>query len=804
MSNYSVSMSSLNLKALPFPAATSWKEIRDDPSMCYVCFNIHPRSAETVVPASLNVIAYASPTNSSCYRASELLQGNDRQGLFNEDGELRKFISFRLEISLVEMNQSSLAGCPTCYLLKQVLEVRFNDAVNFEDPNLFIWVILCEKNILQIEMRREEEEHLSFTHSLPWEFRALERLPEFPHLELYTLPGKAIPYVITPAAYLACSLLTVLTKGRPCPWPTIGCLMNKENPWTTAGPVLGGIAGHICPESSPDVLYETIRRWSMECSIKHPVCMYADRKMSSALTPQRMLDIASVNNGVRLVESKGWFTADYVAIVHSWENLGSYSLSDGDTIRLNELPQSLRDAIGIAKTLEYRYLWVDALCADPNPGTSPYAKVLATASIYRHASLVISTPGSFDAHEGLFSQRKDFSTLTGSWPDGRDFQVFVRDDHLHYLNYRARDQMSCIKAPRATKEYAARHMQSFNSGPHFLQELMATRVLRLDRDEATFDCLTGVSCECGMLLVEQDFIHHPLRCIVKHGYKYVTGSTSVPPPEASSFHRGLLFGSDPSHTHHDRWRDLVACFSQTTFVEGTDRLLALSAVAFRWANRITGKYLAGLWETELTNHLRWYPDEYHILKQASTDIRAHQRRPSWSWISCDRGVTWGLTSLEHITSFVDIDLARSSCDTDFDKPFGTVRCGHLFVTGSIMEGTVSPGISAIVKYSKKGSETTGIMDIEHLDRPEQAPEIITKGVVFLRLSTQNWTGNAHDDDLALVLIKAEDQDLCCHDRQVWKLHAAGQVFKRVALFQKYPHRAWNHETEARKMTMCII
>jgi len=83
------------------------------------------------------------------------------------------------------------------------------------------------------------------------------------------------------------------------------------------------------------------------------------------------------------------------------------------------------------------------------------------------------------------------------------------------------------------------------------------------------------------------------------------------------------------------WRKLVANYTNRSLTLPDDKLLAISGLANRFAPHVKGKYLAGLWESDLHRDLMWRCDEPRRRPE-------RERAPSWSWAAIDGPVSFSI------------------------------------------------------------------------------------------------------------------------------------------------------------------
>lgn len=122
--------------------------------------------------------------------------------------------------------------------------------------------------------------------------------------------------------------------------------------------------------------FKWAKKWIDRCVEKHSDCGGA---MSGSFNPTRLLDVLgdTEESDIRLVLSKnikgsdhkeGW-NDKYMTLSYCWGAPGKNLITTDDnikerqqTISLNDLPKTVRDAVILTRRMKVRYLWVDALC----------------------------------------------------------------------------------------------------------------------------------------------------------------------------------------------------------------------------------------------------------------------------------------------------------------------------------------------------------------------------------------------------------------------------------------------------------
>lgn len=129
--------------------------------------------------------------------------------------------------------------------------------------------------------------------------------------------------------------------------------------------------------------------------------------------------------------------------------------------------------------------------------------------------------------------------------------------------------------------------------------------------------------------------------------------------------------NDPN-TYYDRWLQLVQSYSQLELTYKTDRLPALSGIAYLVASKTKGTYIAGLWKEDVAAGLLWYV--WPCQPAISTYIA-----PSWSWASATS--TWTLNPTRR--RFVNLKIIDVETKTSTSNPYGEISEASLTVSGPL-------------------------------------------------------------------------------------------------------------------------
>lgn len=199
----------------------------------------------------------------------------------------------------------------------------------------------------------------------------------------------------------------------------------------------------------------------------------------------------------------------------------------------------------------------------------------------------------------------------------------------------------------------------------FQEAILSTRAVLFTSEEMRWECNTCRECQCGKVskafpaVLDPDEIEHEL-------YR--------------SWRLDDFFPATAIDEAYDRWRSMYAFYTLRISTNDSDRLVALSGLARRFANIVEAKfppkgekYLAGIWRNSLPRGLLWHVESK---KLSNVPNRRHERprvwrAPSYSWASMEADVD------QH--NFGDLQsrvrVLEISTELDGPDPFGLVKEG---------------------------------------------------------------------------------------------------------------------------------
>ncbi|KAH8586993.1 heterokaryon incompatibility protein-domain-containing protein [Bisporella sp. PMI_857] len=367
--------------------------------------------------------------------------------------------------------------------------------------------------------------------------------------------------------------------------------------------------------------YTQIRQWMSECfySGSHHEC----KAPASAPLPRRVIDVGTINQDPFLVIPKPGAMGPYVALSYCWGlsqpvTLTAAKLRMGLITRLvkfplQQLPQTLRDAIVICRRLGFKYIWIDALCIIQDSPNSEDWMIESSMmnEVYGNATLTIAASGATEASQGIFSfpfnPEEETCTIPYRLLDGRVGKAFVR-----FYPHKGKKVEALARRAWALQE-----------------SLMSPYVLSYHTDQLVWQC-------------------HTTRI-------FADGPVTVDQPQLAR-----------------KWENVIAHYTQCGMTFPSDKLAAISGYAksrsdtdksdsFRYAEG-GNSYLAGLWLSHLPSQLLWCAD------QSAVQPRPAFRAPTWSWASIDSPIQYKLSTTAIYTfQVLDYSIAASKLD-----PFGPI------------------------------------------------------------------------------------------------------------------------------------
>ncbi|KAH8807890.1 heterokaryon incompatibility protein-domain-containing protein [Xylogone sp. PMI_703] len=420
----------------------------------------------------------------------------------------------------------------------------------------------------------------------------------------------------------------------------------------------------IIPDLAPAASSESlaiIKTWIDKCLKEHDSC-----QSGNGILPTRLIDVGSTDNRqkIRIVENHqlAGQQARYFAFSYCWGKKtkeSSWTLTQKNIeqfktkISPDRLPRSFHDLIKLARALEVRYVWIDALCILQDSTDDWTREAGLMAHIYENALCTIVSPAS-DPTEPLFIERNPTltrpATLNLSVNEGGPslavrflpvIPAWIPNFEMDFSH----DDGSGLKAKQPTRERAwclqefelsrriviftthqciwlCREMQCSEEKFSEMSEPLAVAASK----QAPKTHWTGFK----LPLLSNQLLWWPFglfsRAARLSSLEYVAHSSIT----KALFKRKI---AEPPGLYQ-QWEKLVEEFTRRNLTQPADRISAIAGLAEKRQREMNDRYLMGLWENDLQNHLLWC-----VVDPGKTSkIPQLADAPTWSWVAVNAAV----------------------------------------------------------------------------------------------------------------------------------------------------------------------
>jgi Heterokaryon incompatibility protein (HET) len=489
-----------------------------------------------------------------------------------------------------------------------------------------------------------------------------------------------------------------------------------------------------------------IQSWMQRCVTNHAACKQSLAPNTTLLAPDHLLELGESKAPVKLVPTKGLSRSDvqYIALSYCWgpKKVGTTTKENYRSHR-NGLPQDIllktySDLIALARRLGFKYVWIDSLCIIQY--TSDFDRQTSKmGQIYREAHLVVAADSAASIDEGFLNLRETapshaFSLRGSSSPHTQnntstcgELLVIEHDwsenGHRFFTQRSVESDYLLGSSNKSVQDYNP----VFTRAWCFQERLLANRILHFTKHEMVFECMCRVYCECGALpgIIEQE----------QHADDK-SGADSESEPNLArrknwtlkiDLSRSTARRRDMAQQH---WESIVQQYTKCLLSRETDRLLALGGVAREMqlnSGITTGRYFAGLWETQLPHSLAWYSKHKSHSETAQPDTYV---APTWSWASCvqgevswpeDSGWRWVEPVMVSYAQILDVRCHPRSAQ----NPYGKLRAGDLTMRAPVLDinirnidpehsSVLNPCVDSNLKYASL-SYVEVKWDSEHIE-----------------------------------------------------------------------------------------
>jgi hypothetical protein len=175
---------------------------------------------------------------------------------------------------------------------------------------------------------------------------------------------------------------------------------------------------------------ESAGRWLQSCQSLLDLCQRSQVWSHSLPVPD------GTDSGLVYTDS----LKSYACLSHVWGTKEKYRCDDG----LQNIPQTIKDAMSVCSALGVQYLWVDRYCIDQNNTEEGHHLIFNTDKIYQRAHPAIITSARPDPHDGLlgvWTLRGDLSS-TYEPAEKRLYRLRTSESKSRYMIQRSRMDVS--------------------------------------------------------------------------------------------------------------------------------------------------------------------------------------------------------------------------------------------------------------------------------------------------------------------------------------------------------------------------
>ncbi|KAN0095096.1 HET domain containing protein [Hyaloscypha variabilis] len=528
------------------------------------------------------------------------------------------------------------------------------------------------------------------------------------------------------------------------------------SPWAAFSP-----ASHIHPDVYSLSCMKEISTWVEECVSSHPACVeniWTTKPASNSGLPRRLLRLRDCNQDpplVRLEDTSDSQNYKYIALSHVWAYTEPHKttrenfLEHKDRVPWQNLSQALQQAVALALTLGYEFLWIDALCIIQDDPSDKERELPRMSLIYGQAAVVFAAHG-WD----LGTEKVGLLAIQDKYHDG---------DALVYCRLKM-DHSDFFSAPKDPVSWLGRAwcMQ---------ERIFAPRILHFgsSTEELFFECNTLIRCECGGL--NRDKSQSTLK-------NKITEALARVGEEGGEGGEGGEIGFC-----NELWKVYItACENYTPRGVSfpTDSLSAVSSLMHRFVPHL-GKYYAGLWEHNILISLQWEASETGLCRHHEEYIA-----PSFSWASRSGGVVWymDMSQLPTPKTHEFATIVDISCKLAGSDPCGKVNSGYITLRGYATEMKIESKSQWFpdgkLKMCKEGFENCFVTldSQEYLNR-------LQVGTVVKCLDIMRDKEGYHGNYVSGLILLPVDGDASRYNRvgfsTMWEKHFQDAVLEDITI-----------------------
>ncbi|RSM15029.1 hypothetical protein CEP52_001063 [Fusarium oligoseptatum] len=286
----------------------------------------------------------------------------------------------------------------------------------------------------------------------------------------------------------------------------------------------------------------------MQTSLKDCLSSHTECTRTSLPPPSRLVDVQNL----RLVDSAPIGSPTWAALSYCWggpqkaQTISTNVQDRYQSINLDDMPLTLRDAIRTCRELNLPYLWIDSMCIIQDDDDDKAREINKMPEVYQGALVTLSASCATTCHGGFLHDR--FHPAPG-------VALPMRNAEGDYDLVQAVKWKGPMEEPIDTRAWT------------FQEQALSERIIDYGSQRASYFCnSSGKKHRFGML----------------------------PSPSDDLLYR--------------EWAGTVEKYSARQLTFASDRLNAVAAVASRFAEKAglpSSDYVAGLWKPSLIRGLLW-------------------------------------------------------------------------------------------------------------------------------------------------------------------------------------------------------
>lgn len=411
---------------------------------------------------------------------------------------------------------------------------------------------------------------------------------------------------------------------------------------------------------------------------------------------------------------------------------------------MNDFDATVRDAILTTRALNIKHIWIDALCIfQEKCATDWLTQSSKMRYIYEKYTVTLVPVNSASVKQGFLDPRNTkYAPL--SWR-GVD-KVHQKNQHGSFQQVFLSESWN-LENDKLNGPWMKR-------GWTLQEGLLPNRLLFYSSSQMAWKC-------CEQILYERGAGSEPLVDVVR-GFRDEGGKDFWSFDLFTKFKLLHWFIRGPGlHVEHEKyrlWYDLVEDYSLRQIEHTSDRLIAISGVAEKYADIIEDdQYVAGLWRADMIRGLLWHVPKVKLFDATASDqlLCGGYNGPSWSWLSMAPGFVvqneWA--SLVDFRSFAIIEDVRVDL-VDPSNLFGKVKGGTVTLSGPTLqfsklynEDWQSPGamLSAFERH---------LSHIIECDHSQGAKSFSQEGRFAALLMLQHWP--SYDNQVDILILQATE------------------------------------------------